>query len=542
MKLKDFLTDYGLPIGAAFLAPELGISSALGAGLMGGGIETIRSRNLGRGLTAGLLAGGASGILQGLPGGAGGAEQLAGPMEEAASGSLMDRAGAASLGDWGSAAFPKGAGWMASPGLYAGLGAVGTMSRNANDEAMQAYQQRLRAQEEARMASMMGKTPTRATPYPSFNYMDPNDYLYHGRGGTPFTSAGFADGGEVKEERQRTKATKPDFHPTDYNRILGIPELRPNMDLGSVAGRDSIALHDWEKRQLQNPLEALGHVWGLDLFPSPMWGVRYDRNVPMEHKQRMEGNATERWNHWNGEKTRINNYRGDEQFEKGGEVKPKGGDPEQWDRLKYAVGRYYDYFDPNVQQLQYSGTAAHMMRPFRDPRFIGDEFIDETDREWGADEKLQRMIDAQEAMPRTRMASGGLASIPGTPQEIAHRRSGAAMLRRIYPDRQSLLEDLGNPDSNAAKMGIRRADDPLIDAAFPANQDGALVAGPGDGRSDSVPAVIDGRQPASLSSGEFVVPAHAVAALGRGSTHAGARKLQMMVDRVKRPQSPRLPV
>lgn len=59
---------------------------------------------------------------------------------------------------------------------------------------------------------------------------------------------------------------------------------------------------------------------------------------------------------------------------------------------------------------------------------------------------------------------------------------------------------------------------------------GGEVVGPGDGTSDSVPAVINGQDPAALSDGEFVVPAMAVAKLGNGSNRAGAQRLQAMVN------------
>jgi hypothetical protein len=62
---------------------------------------------------------------------------------------------------------------------------------------------------------------------------------------------------------------------------------------------------------------------------------------------------------------------------------------------------------------------------------------------------------------------------------------------------------------------------------------GRLLKGPGDGVSDSIPAVIGQRQPARLADGEFVVPARIVSELGNGSTQAGARKLYAMMDRVQ---------
>jgi hypothetical protein len=67
--------------------------------------------------------------------------------------------------------------------------------------------------------------------------------------------------------------------------------------------------------------------------------------------------------------------------------------------------------------------------------------------------------------------------------------------------------------------------------------------GPGDGQSDSVPAMIDGQQPAALSQGEYVVPADVVSHLGNGSTDAGAQHLDGMVGNVRQqrtgnPQQP----
>ena len=63
---------------------------------------------------------------------------------------------------------------------------------------------------------------------------------------------------------------------------------------------------------------------------------------------------------------------------------------------------------------------------------------------------------------------------------------------------------------------------------------GRLLRGPGDGVSDSIPAMIGNKQPARLADGEFVVPARIVSELGNGSTDAGARKLYAMMDRIQK--------
>ena len=64
---------------------------------------------------------------------------------------------------------------------------------------------------------------------------------------------------------------------------------------------------------------------------------------------------------------------------------------------------------------------------------------------------------------------------------------------------------------------------------------GKLLKGPGDGMSDSIPAVIKGPKPqrAALAQGEFVIPADVVSHLGNGSTDAGAKRLYSMMDKIR---------
>ena len=64
---------------------------------------------------------------------------------------------------------------------------------------------------------------------------------------------------------------------------------------------------------------------------------------------------------------------------------------------------------------------------------------------------------------------------------------------------------------------------------------GRLLQGPGDGMSDSIPAVIGGAKPqrAALAQGEFVVPADVVSHIGNGSTDAGYKRLYAMMDKVR---------
>jgi hypothetical protein len=63
---------------------------------------------------------------------------------------------------------------------------------------------------------------------------------------------------------------------------------------------------------------------------------------------------------------------------------------------------------------------------------------------------------------------------------------------------------------------------------------GGYLNGDGDGMSDSIPATIEGKQPARLADGEFVIPADVVSHLGNGSTKAGSKRLYAMLDKVRK--------
>jgi hypothetical protein len=112
-----------------------------------------------------------------------------------------------------------------------------------------------------------------------------------------------------------------------------------------------------------------------------------------------------------------------------------------------------------------------------------------------------------------------------------------AYLNRPAPiDVQEEYNDYLQRTLNAPSMG-KAAGGSISDAAYNLgsySDGGRLLRGPGDGVSDSIPAVIGKRQPARLADGEFVVPARIVSELGNGSTEAGARKLYAMMDRIQK--------
>jgi hypothetical protein len=62
---------------------------------------------------------------------------------------------------------------------------------------------------------------------------------------------------------------------------------------------------------------------------------------------------------------------------------------------------------------------------------------------------------------------------------------------------------------------------------------GRYLQGDTDGMADKLPTSIDGKQPAALSHGEFVIPADVVSHLGNGNSDAGAKKLYSMMDKIR---------
>lgn len=63
---------------------------------------------------------------------------------------------------------------------------------------------------------------------------------------------------------------------------------------------------------------------------------------------------------------------------------------------------------------------------------------------------------------------------------------------------------------------------------------GSYLSGSTDGMADKIPATIEGKQPAKLSHGEFVVPADVVSHLGNGNSEAGADRLYGMMDKIRK--------
>ena len=135
--------------------------------------------------------------------------------------------------------------------------------------------------------------------------------------------------------------------------------------------------------------------------------------------------------------------------------------------------------------------------------------------------------------PQAQKYTAGPAISEGAPND-----DFMAEIRRAYniPEQQQQNPALKYAYNPQSRQYQQMASGGISDAGYNLggySDGGRLLRGPGDGVSDSIPAVIGKKQPARLADGEFVVPARIVSELGNGSTEAGARKLYAMMDRIQ---------
>jgi hypothetical protein len=136
-------------------------------------------------------------------------------------------------------------------------------------------------------------------------------------------------------------------------------------------------------------------------------------------------------------------------------------------------------------------------------------------------------MGANTMYPMANMATSSFATPYQTPQ------STNMLANMVAPSGGGAVNAMSGEPS---MQGTRMAEGGISDAQYNLggySDGGRLLRGPGDGVSDSIPAMIGKKQPARLADGEFVVPARIVSEIGNGSTEAGARKLYAMMDRVQ---------
>jgi len=250
----------------------------------------------------------------------------------------------------------------------------------------------------------------------------------------------------------------------------------------------------------------------------------------------------------------VDPYSGEQKFAEGGEAKTEGG-------YKYAFDPKTQVFTqlsvpklvPETRQSNYIGGGMGGGAGQQYVRYAGEGKPPGDDYQYmpgGMSGPAHYLVPASSQATPTNTGpkvSGGIATPTGGLPPLAPTAPTAPPQPPMdVPAYQSPEERLGLTDfykmmnqklaqqgGYAAGGGVYAGGGGVYDLGG-YSDGGRLLRGPGDGVSDSIPAVIGNRQPARLADGEFVVPARIVSELGNGSTEAGARKLYAMMDRVQK--------
>jgi hypothetical protein len=222
---------------------------------------------------------------------------------------------------------------------------------------------------------------------------------------------------------------------------------------------------------------------------------------------------------------------------------------------------------PVEQMSRQNAVGANTQYPMADQQTYGYAPQRPISQNMLQPEGAQQNLDPYTGMPK--FAKGGMTDFQKmlAEEEENRKEQGMRSLREHTPDvsgkgiiRRPLSEESSDPYTAAVNRlkkasqvaGIKMYEMPKLNmpesfsSVEAANggimrgdlggysDGGRLLKGPGDGVSDSIPAVIGNKQPARLADGEFVVPARIVSELGNGSTEAGARKLYAMMERIQK--------
>jgi hypothetical protein len=146
----------------------------------------------------------------------------------------------------------------------------------------------------------------------------------------------------------------------------------------------------------------------------------------------------------------------------------------------------------------------------------------------------------------SRMMSGLLRGDPGMIGMIQGKGAPSSLVRGLddpaYANNPQWAVPAGYvPNAPAFTLNPSTSSKSAQDSAFVNRRaKGGYLDGAGDGMSDSIPATIEGKQPARLADGEFVIPADVVSHLGNGSSKAGSKRLYAMLDKVRRARTGRV--
>jgi len=149
-------------------------------------------------------------------------------------------------------------------------------------------------------------------------------------------------------------------------------------------------------------------------------------------------------------------------------------------------------------------------------------------------------IPIRTSMMESTVPDGGIARVPteftrgadeGMPPEMEMRALQSAVLGEVNEGLASQIIDMFIQKYGSDVFQLAR--DTILRGVVPNAQTEGMISGPGGGMDDMVQGMIGSEQPVAVSPGEFIVPADVVSGIGDGSSDAGAKKLDTMMERVR---------
>lgn len=132
--------------------------------------------------------------------------------------------------------------------------------------------------------------------------------------------------------------------------------------------------------------------------------------------------------------------------------------------------------------------------------------------------------------PKRRPGSSGQQYFTDT-QFVPPEQATAAKEQANIAARSAAIANRANPARRERPVAMNTGGIASIAKSKPM---GRYLGGPADGMADTIPASINGSEPAALSDGEYVIAADVVSHLGNGNSEAGAKVLDDMMMRIRK--------
>jgi hypothetical protein len=210
------------------------------------------------------------------------------------------------------------------------------------------------------------------------------------------------------------------------------------------------------------------------------------------------------------------------------------------DYSNFDINQLFQIADPSVDTSNYSNegknypTAASTQGPGGSP--VNASMSTSAITDW-INSKLGTQLTGAQLAKLAAITGGGLLGLAGANKSAVKPVGFQGQVARMQANRNMLTAPPAGrrPGSGGINWGgdptysVQAAQGGLMGLAH----GGRYLQGDTDGMADELQTSIDGKQPAALSHGEFVIPADVVSHLGNGNSDAGAKKLYSMMDKIR---------